>query len=187
MRRLASLCVVSVVACAGSNATPEASPAPVEQHVQISTAGSQTSLGSSLNLVPSSGLTSHHFAAPIEQVWKVLPAVFDSLGVPVGLLDPRAHAIGNNGFKVRGKLGKVGLARYIDCGTTQIGPNAESYDITLTLTTTLSSTPDGATAMSMNLLASAKPMAFGQDAFPCSSKGALEKRVTDLVTTLTSR
>lgn len=187
MRRLASLCLFSMAACAGTGGSPSPEAGPAEQHVQVSTAGSQTNLGSSLNLVPASGLSSHQFAAPIEKVWKVLPAVFDSIAVPVALLDAQRHTIGNNGFKVRGKLGKVGLARYIDCGTTQIGPNAESYDITLTLTTTLTSTPGGATSMSMNLLSSAKPLAFGQDPFPCSSRGALEQRVTDLVNALTSR
>src|SRR5262249_10496561 len=72
------------------------------------------------------------------------------------------------------------LAKYIDCGTTQIGPNAESYDITLTLTTVLTAAENGATAMSINVEASAKPMAFSQEPFRCSTKGVLEKRVQDL-------
>jgi hypothetical protein len=107
--------------------------------------------------------------------------------VPIGLLDPQTHIIGNRGFKLRGKLGKVPLGRYIDCGTTQIGPNAESYDITLTLTTALSATPGNGAAMTIDMEASAKPLAFSQEPFRCSTKGGLEKRVTDLTTALLNR
>ena len=179
MRRLLVICFVPALACAGASATPGA--APVEQHVAVP--GS----GTTLSVVATSGLSSREFAAPLSKVWKVMPAVFDSLSMPVSFLDPSTHAIGNRGFKVRGKLGKVGLARYIDCGTTQIGPNAESYDVTLTLTMTLAATPAGATAMTIDFEASAKPMAFSQEPFRCSTKGNLEQRVNDLTAALASR
>jgi hypothetical protein len=179
MGRLLVVCLVPALACAGASANPGV--APVEQHVAVP--GS----GTTLSVVATSGLSSREFAAPLDKVWKVMPAVFDSLSVPVALLDPKTHAIGNRGFKVRGKLGKVGLARYIDCGTTQIGPNAESYDVTLTLTTTLASTTGGATAMTIDFEASAKPMAFSQEPFRCSTKGNLEQRVNELTAALVSR
>jgi hypothetical protein len=182
MRRLLVASLASALACAGSTPTPGASPPTVEQHVIVPGAGS-----AAFNIVASSGVSSREFAAPIDKVWKTMPSVFDSLSVPVGLLDPATHTIGNNGFKVRAKLGRVGLARYIDCGTTQIGPNAESYDITLTLTTTLVTTPGGATSMAINFLASAKPPAFSQEPFRCSTKGTLEQRVNDLTAALVSR
>jgi hypothetical protein len=180
MRRLIVACLAPALACAGSSPTPGA--APVEQHVSVSGGA-----GGSINVVPTSGLSSAQFAYPVERVWKVMPAVFDSLSVPVSMLDPRTHTIGNSGFKLRGKLGKVGLGKYIDCGTTQIGPNAESYDITLTLTAVLTPDANGATAMSINVEASARPPAFSQEPFRCSTKGALEKRVQDLTTALVSR
>jgi len=142
MRRLLVACLAPALACAGSTPTPGATP--VEQHVVV------TGSAGSLNVVASSGISSHEFAAPIEKVWKVMPAVFDSLSMPISMLDPGTHTIGNRGLKVRGKLGKVGLARYIDCGTTQIGPNAESYDVTLTLIATLAATGGGATSMTID-------------------------------------
>jgi hypothetical protein len=168
------------LACAGSAPTPGA--APVEQHVIVPGAGS-----AAFNVVASSGISSREFAAPLDKVWKVMPMVFDSLSVPISLLDPGRHTIGNRGFKVRGKLGKVGLARYIDCGTTQIGPNAESYDVTLTLITTLAATAGGATSMTINFEASAKPLQFSQEPFRCSTKGNIEQRVNELTAALVSR
>jgi hypothetical protein len=179
MRRLLVAFLAPALACAGSAPTPGA--APVEQHVVVpGSAGS-------LNIVAASGISSHEFAAPVEKVWKVLPAVFDSLSMTISMLDPTTHTIGNRGFKVRGKLGKVGLAHYIDCGTTQIGPNAESYDVTLTLITTLTATAGGATAMTIDFEASAKPLAFAQEPFHCSSKGTMEQRVNQLTAALVSR
>ena len=179
MRRLLILSAVSTLACAGS-APPTPGSGPAQQQVIVPG-------GAALNVVAVSGLQTHEFAYPIDKVWKVLPAVFDSVSVPVSLLDPQVHTIGNRGFKLRGKLGKVGLGRYIDCSTTQIGPNAESYDITLTLTASLATTAGGATSMTINLEASAKPLAFAQEPFRCSTKGNLEQRVKDLTTALVSR
>jgi hypothetical protein len=185
MRRILVLGLVAAAGCAGSNPTPGA--ATPEQRVVVPGAGGAAGGNAALNVVPSSGLSTHQFAHPIDAVWKVLPAVFDSVSVPVGLLDPTTHTIGNRGFKLRGKLGKVPLGRYIDCGTTQIGPNAESYDITLTLTAALMPAPGGGTSMSINMEASAKPLAFAQEPFRCGTKAALEKRVVDLTNALLSR
>jgi hypothetical protein len=179
MRRVLIAGLTSALACAGSTPTPGATP--VEQRVVIpNTPGS-------LTVSPTSGLSTHEFPASVDRVWKIMPAVFDSIAVPVAVLDVQTHTIGNGGFKLRGKLGKVGLGRYIDCGTTQIGPNAESYDITLTLTTTLTATGGGATAMTIDLEASARPLAFAQEPFRCETKGNLERRVTDLTTALLTR
>ena len=179
MRRLLIACLAPALACAGAAPTPGASP--VEQHVVVpGSAGA-------LNVVATSGISSREFAAPLDKVWKVMPAVFDSLSIPLSLLDPTTHTIGNRGFKVRGKLGKVGLARYIDCGTTQIGPNSESYDVTLTLTTTLTATAGGATSMTIDFESSAKPLAFAQEPFHCSTKGTMEQRVNQLTAALVSR
>src|SRR5215467_6412644 len=144
MRRILIACLATALACAGTTPTPGSAPA--EQRVIVPGAG-----GSPFNVVPTSGLSKAVFAYPVDKVWKVMPTVFASVAVPVSLLDPQTHTIGNRGFKVRGKLGNVGLGRYIDCGQTQIGPNAESYDITLTLTTTLSPDEGGGTAMTINL------------------------------------
>ncbi|HEV8447931.1 MAG TPA: hypothetical protein VGQ44_13960 [Gemmatimonadaceae bacterium] len=179
MRRLLVAGLATALACAG--ASPSVGSAPAEQHVAVP--GS----GTTLNVVATSGVSRREFAAPLDKVWRVLPAVFDSLSMPVSFLDPSTHSVGNRGYKVRGKLGKVGLARYIDCGTTQIGPNAESYDVTLTLNTTLTKTGEGATAMTIDFEASAKPMAFAQEPFRCSTKGTLEQRVNDLTAALVSR
>lgn len=179
MRRIILAVLTVSMACAGTPPTPGAQPER-ETHVVVPGTGS-------FNMVAASGVSSHQYAMTVDQVWKVLPAVLDSIAVPVDVLEPQQHLIGNRGFHLRGKLGKVPLGRYIDCGTTQIGPNAESYDITLTLTLSVAQTSGNAAAMSVDLEASAKPLAFAQEPFRCSTKGNLERRVFDLTAALVSR
>lgn len=180
MQRLAIAFLICSTACAGNNPTPGA--APVQQTIAITGGGP-----GGMSYVPSSGMSNHTFAFPIDRVWAVMPAVLDSLSIPVSLLDEPTHTIGNRGFKLRGRLGKTPLSRFIDCGTTQIGPNAESYDVTLTFTAALSPAPGGGTAIALNFESSARPPAFSQEPFRCSTRNQLEPRFLDLTTRLLSR
>jgi hypothetical protein len=95
-------------------------------------------------------------------------------------LDASKHLAGNAGFKLRQRLGKVPLSRYFDCGTTQVGPNAESYDVYLTVLTSVASDAGGAKVATV-VDASAKPVAFSQAYSACSTTTALEKRLQTLV------
>lgn len=110
--------------------------------------------------------------------------MFDSLGVAVSTVDQAQHVIGNDALKVRQRLGKAPLSRYLDCGQTQIGPNADSYDVVLTLLVHLQPNGVGSTTLLSTVEATAKPIAYAQSASACSSKGALESRLTTLIQTL---
>src|SRR6185369_5080988 len=74
-------------------------------------------------------------AYPVDRVWLVLPAVFDSLGIVLTDFDEKTHVIGNAGMKAHKALGKVSLGTYIDCGATQGFPSADSYDIQMSVMT----------------------------------------------------
>ena len=71
------------------------------------------------------GPTSHTVEASADRAFRILPVVFDSIGVPVALVEPAKKIMGNEGFKIRLPLGKTPLSRFIDCGQAQIGPNAD--------------------------------------------------------------
>ena len=112
-----------------------------------------------------------------DKVWRALPAVYDSLGIPVSTLDPAKRVIGNEAFKVRGRLKSTPLSRYIDCGSsTQIGPNADSYDVVLTLVTNVRPAEGGATTVNNTFSAVARPANFSQDYSQCSSRSTMETR-----------
>ena len=137
--------------------------------------------GGSVTISPGSGPNVNTINAAVNDVWKVLPAAFDSVGVPVTHIDPASRSIGNEGFKVRQRLGKLPLSRSIDCGQTQIGPNADSYDVYVTLI--VQAIPVGAgTRLVTTFEASARPVTFSQAYSRCSSRGSLEGRLIDAVT-----
>ena len=115
-------------------------------------------------------------------MWRSLPAVFDSLGIPVANLDAPKRTMGNSSFKIRGRLKNVPLSRYIDCGTsTQIGPNADSYDVNLSLLAEVRPADGGASSLVTIFEAVAKPANFAQGYSQCATKGTLESRFVDLV------
>jgi hypothetical protein len=119
---------------------------------------------------------------PVGKVWHALPAAFEQLGIPITQADDATHTMANGGLKLRRQLGTTPLSRYIDCGTTQIGENADSYDVYLTFTVHVDEEPSSGLGITHTTFeAMARPIAFSRDYARCSSKGELEKRLVDAV------
>jgi hypothetical protein len=137
--------------------------------------------GGALSVMPDASASAAILAFPIAQVWRILPAAYDSLGLAVATEDPAAHLIANGDMKVRRQLGGVPLSRYIDCGRTQIGASADSYQIVLTVKTQLRSDDAGATTVMTLVEAMGKPVTFAQDYSRCNSTGKLESQVADVI------
>lgn len=181
MRLLLLLPMATLVGCASGGASagggaPGAPTTPTPQRRQVDIAGA--------SLVMSTEASSDVITvqAPVARTWDALRAAYDSVGVGIGTLDPRTYTIGNLGYKVRQRLGRVPLSRYLDCGgSTQVGPNADSYDVILGVTSTLRPAGATATQMTTTVDAQARPATFNQSWSRCTSRGTLEKRLADLV------
>ncbi len=169
MRGLAPLALIVLSACASSGTIVSTSSAPHS----IGVLGS----GARLTITPSSGPHRNTVDAAAEVLWRVLPAAFDSVGVPVGRIDRGNMIIANDGFKIRQRLGKVLLSRYIDCGQTQIGANAESYEVYLILAVQVRTAGPSTSVLMTTLEANARPIAFSQGYSRCTSNGALEAKL----------
>ncbi|HET9426555.1 MAG TPA: hypothetical protein VFO55_14400 [Gemmatimonadaceae bacterium] len=165
---------------AASGCASSATPTPRPQTVYIPGSGA-------LTLSTHDGAVTTIIGAPIDAVWRLLPTAFDSVGVPLTLIDPRRHTIGNEGFKVRQKLGTTRLSSYFECGTTQVGPNADSYELYVTVMTSLEPEGTTRTKLTTTVTGAAKPMQFAQDYSRCSSKSALETRIADVVAAAVKR
>jgi len=134
--------------------------------------------GSSIMRVqPTGGMASAPLAYSADAVFAVLPAVLDSLGISVGTLDSDQRVIGNTGLKLIGRLGKVALSKYIDCGQTQGFPSADTYEVHLSVLTQVHR--QGATEATLATVveAAARPMSHKGDYSRCSTKGELESRI----------
>ena len=175
MRVLSLSCAVLVTSCA-SNPAPETS-APVPQTVQIKTAAGT----SRLTIVPSGGPNVLKVAASIDRVWRALPAVYDSLSIPLTVFNARDRVIGNEGLKLRRRLGKVPLSTYLDCGRSQMDQNADEYEITMSVVTRAVAADSQQTTLTTVIEASGAGLQFGGQSASCTSKGVLEDRLRQLL------
>lgn len=175
MHRTLLLALAALVGCSSSAGVPAGRP-----DVLITVPGSE---GGTLRLRSDDPPSSAIIAISQDKVWSALPAVFDSLGVQVTLTDPKQRIIGTEGLKVRVRLGGVALSRYFDCGTTQIGANADSYEILLTLLAQLKPAPANTTTIEVTVRARARPVAFRQAYSDCQTKttGRLDERLVELL------
>ena len=170
---------VLLSACASGSSTSSTTGAapgsrPATETVRLGRLGSLT-----MSNAPTADVS--RIPHPADAVWRIMPSVFDSLGVPVATIDPAGRVIGNPGYKTRQRLGKAPLSRYLDCGNTQIGPNADSYDVFLTVLTTVRANGAEGAALSTVVEAKARPVTYNQAYSNCSSKGGIERRITDVV------
>lgn len=119
--------------------------------------------------------------APMDSVWKVLPRVYEILGITEAAGDENGTTFGMIDFRPKRIEGKR-LSTYIDCGMGATAvPKADTYEITMSLLTRLSATDDGHTRVETTVEASGKPRAVTGNPIYCQSNGVLESRVADLV------
>jgi hypothetical protein len=174
-RLLLAAALLSTAGCAsgGGSGTAVAPAGPTTQTLSVAGGGEmRISAGGS-------GPVSHRLEATADRVWRVMPAAFDSLGVPVTRLDAAQKVIGNEGFKIRQRLKNVNLSRYLDCGQTQIGPNADSYEVFMTLLVQVVPVANatGASNLVTTFEASARPLTFSQGYSRCTTNATLERQL----------
>lgn len=172
MRRAVPFALLLLAACSSSG-PGEALPG------RSQTAAIRDASGSALRINPGDGAATASVSFPIDAVWRALPAVFDTLGIPVNTVDPALKAFGNSGFKLTKRLGKTALSQYIDCGQTQAFPSADTYEIYLVAMVQLAPSEPGATTVATSVQASGKPLTVRGDFTRCSSKGVLEQRIVE--------
>lgn len=177
MRRLAALSAILLAACATSSQGPAVAPAP-DQTLRIPT--SNASGGSTITIAQSESPSNRIIAAPAARIWDALPAVYQTLGLPITDRNAENRTIGTTSYKVRRRLANVPLSRYIDCGSTQGSPSADSYEVLLNVSTQL--TPAGdTTAVSTTVSALARPVFVSGEYINCGTTRALEKRFFDIL------
>jgi hypothetical protein len=172
-RSCTSLAAMALAACA-SAATPTSRTQTIDMP---NTPGK----GLSISISPSAIPFIKTVAVPIDQLWHLIPATYDSLGIPLTVLEPKSHIVGNEGFKARQRLAKVRMSTYFECGTTQVDRNADSYELYIVMMTQLEAQGADSTKITTTADAAAKPLQFAQDYSHCTSKGVLEQSVFDII------
>ena len=121
---------------------------------------------------------------PPEQVWIALPNVFEEMGIEITYENPGARATGNNQFRARRILGERN-SRYLDCGYGSTAtPYADSYEVTASLVASVRPGDAGDTVLETLFTASARAREVSGGNISCSSKGILERRMVEMLTSM---
>jgi len=172
--------LLSIAAVAGCSSSSALESAPTPQTVRVIGSASPTgAITMGVTATPTS-VRSATLSASVTDAWHALPSAYESLSIPLSVVDSATRRLGNSSFNVRRRLGTVPLVRLIDCGSTQGGPSAESYDINMSVLSRLTA-GEGGTTISTTVEAMGKPVAFSGEYIRCSSTGVLESRIADAV------
>ena len=117
----------------------------------------------------------------LDRVWGALRTAYDSVGVPVSTFDAATHTVGNSALRVRRRLGDVALSKYINCGNTQGGNGADTYEVVFSLVSRTVPAESGMTRLTTVIDAQGRPITLGGEYTRCTSTGVLEKRLSQLV------
>jgi len=182
MRHLALLSTLSIAALTACASTPSSDTPTVTEGGMVPPTTRVVGVKSSIDLRtnPTISRTTVTVQGTPAQVWSMLVAAYDSIGIPVNVSNPPQGLLGNDGFKLRRRLKDVPLTRYLDCGSTQGGPSAESYEVMLAVKTQLLPVNGAITATTM-VDASARPVAISGNYVKCGSTGKLEARIGELI------
>lgn len=163
---LALLAVLALAACATSTPRGETRQTDVRVATQVDDAARD------IVIQNESSVSSYTLKSPVPQVWEALQEVYQELELPVSEFDPDQKRMGHEGFRATRIAGKR-MSRYLDCGLGMTGPNADRFDIRVTLYTTLSSFGED-TELIIDVDGQGKPRDYSGNWMHCSSQGELE-------------
>ncbi|WP_411279762.1 hypothetical protein [Gemmatimonas sp.] len=151
---------------------------------RVQTAVLQNTQGAAtgINMVSTTDVNSALINAPVEKAWMALQEAYTTLGIPVTELNQQTRTIGNNTYRVRRRIGDVPTMRALDCGGDSGMPNAETYQLLLTVKSRIIPNDAGGSVVQSTLEGTGKNATTAASSdVRCSSMGVLEKRIADLV------
>lgn len=124
--------------------------------------------------------TEHVVAATEPEIWPLLPAVFDDLGIEVTEVKEAQFILGNPRFRPR-RIDGERLSTFLECGRDHGGAYADQHEVWVTVMVQLLRAPDGRTRVTALVNGSAQPRNVTGNALPCDSKLTLEARIAELI------
>lgn len=176
------LCWMPPLLLAGACASSGSSPAPASTTVQttmpiIGGGGNNSTLSTTTTTITAA---TARFPYSADLVFGVLPSVYEELKIPVTTMVSTEHMLGNVDFRGRRAIGALPMRHLIDCGGTTGEPNADTFEIFLSVSSEVK--PDGPNeaVLATVLQASGRSIAFSGNDVRCSSTGELETKIATL-------
>ena len=181
MRALLALATAATfAACApASSPEPDIAPTPTVATARVVTTAGRTVTAGAMNI----DLDVRLFVTGTpDQAWVALGAVYQELGIPLSLNDAAAKTLGNTGWRVRRSIGRVPAQRYLDCGSSGTIQNAETYQLSLSIVSSVKPNPNGGAIVTTALSGTGRnPITSSSADVRCVSTGDLELRIRDMV------
>lgn len=112
----------------------------------------------------------------VRTAWAALPRAYASIGLTPTVVDTAQLVLGVQGLVIHKPLGGERLSRLLDCGIDVTGPNADYYEVRLTVMSGVRPAGDGSSTLTTRV--SAYAQANGQSSnVRCGSTGRLEERI----------
>jgi len=171
MRRIATLLVLTVNACASSGTQTESEIArPPERIVASDRQGMIRTTDA-----PNAKST---IEAPPARVLAVIKSVYDELGIPSAEVDAASGKIATPTFNTTRKLGAANLSTYFNCGDSLNGNIANTYRMYVSVASIARSDGKGGTQLETAVSGAAADMAGASSGrIPCGTTGQLEERI----------
>ncbi len=135
-----------------------------------------------MNMVSVTDVSRTLVAAPPDRAFQALSAAYATLNIPVTDINQQARTLGNSAFRTRRRIGDVPTLRALDCGGDSGMPNAETYQLTLTIQSRVVPSDAGGSVILTTLEGTGRnPTTAASSDVRCASLGALEKRIGEMV------
>jgi hypothetical protein len=124
--------------------------------------------------------SSHTIPVSLHRAWQALPSVYQGLGLQISQMQEASHTIAGQQVRARGTFAGTRFSRFLNCGETGGAPNAERYDVSMTVTTSLRPHADS-TVVATDVHAVAKPSSVAGAQVRCvANRGIAEVIATRL-------
>lgn len=177
-------CVVGVSACASAPSPGSGlSPGSRVTTQTINTGAGGGTLG--MTTVNDANASSTVVNGSVDATWSALQSVYASLEIPLTFREEAKKTLGNSSFRTRRRVGSVPMIRVVDCGGESGMPNAETYDVTLDISSLVQAEGTDKAKLQTLVQGSARRSASGgTNDVRCTSIGGLEKKISDMVSAI---
>lgn len=179
--RFTFLVTAAFLAGCSSGGTPASGAAPAPVPVSAASGGGNSGL-QGVTLVVGGNAQTVALAAPRETVWPQVAAAYADLGIPLTYKDDAGFKLGNEQFKARRAIKGLQLRTALDCGSDLAGEKAETYEVRLTVESSLAATAGGS-ELTTTVSAIARATSTSGADVTCSTRGEIERRIQRYVRT----
>jgi hypothetical protein len=122
---------------------------------------------------------------PVDRVWDALPRAYTAIAIPVLMVDPASHTLGNINFHPHGSLQGQRISSFLDCGSTGVSgaPVADVYSVRMSVRSHVVAATGGSRVETTVTGAARNMDGTGSSEIHCVSTGKLENALSAAVVT----